>query len=116
MFRDLKKIIIYLPFFRVFLRGIYYLEGLARLLLADFGCGGGGSGDWARLMTPPPEGEGSEAAAAEAAAAGGGGGGRGAAGFTVSCWWDVLENGGKKLKIPNKNVIVECGESGPDLA
>ncbi len=83
-------------------------------MLADFGCGGGGSGDWARLMTPPPEGEGSEAAAA-GAAAGGGGGGRGAAGFTVSCWLDVLEvEKNKGFKMPNKNV--ETNESGPDLA
>ena len=83
--------------------GIYYLEGLARLLLADFGCGGG-SGDWARLMTPPPEGEGSAAAAA--AAAGGGGGGRGAAGFTVSCWLDVLVN--EKNKGKNSQQKCNC--------
>ena len=85
--------------------GIYYVEGLARLLLADFGCGGGGSGDWARLMTPPPEGEGSAAAAA-AAAGGGGGGGRGAAGFTVSCWLDVLVN--EKNKGKNSQQKCNC--------
>ncbi len=72
-------------------------------MLADFGCGGG-SGDWARLMTPPPEEEGSAAAAA-AVAAGGGGGGRGAAGFTVSCWLDVLEN---EKKVKNSQQKCNC--------